>query len=222
MISKVEMLFSKFTADLFHRLYYYSPTAARINTFLGTTVHQNPIDLYIYQELIWNTRPDFIVQTGVFKGGSVLYLATMLDIIKADPSAKVFGIDIQLTPEAKKISHPRLVLLEGSSTDPAIIKQLRGMLPQGGNGFVSLDSDHSKKHVLAEMSIYSEFVGKGSYMVVEDTDINGHPVKTGFGPGPYEAVVDFLKTDKRFEPDDDVWKRHFMSFHQHGFLKRIK
>jgi cephalosporin hydroxylase len=145
----------------------------------------------------------------------------MLDLIGAPPSAVVVGIDIVLTPEAKTLSHPRLHLYEGSSTDPEVIRRATESLPAEG-GLVVLDSDHRKAHVAAEIEAYKQFVPVNGYMVVEDTNINGHPAKRNFGPGPHEAVRDFLKRDKTFVRDDALWKRNKFSFHQRGWLKRVQ
>ncbi len=139
----------------------------------------------------------------------------------ADPSALVIGVDIILTDNAKRLNHPRIRLVEGSSTAPEVIAKVKALLP-AAEGFVVLDSDHSEKHVYDEMKLYNEFVSVGSYMVVEDTNINGHPVVKWFGPGPMEAVDRFLKEDDRFQDDVAFWKRNYFSFHQYGWLKRVK
>lgn len=202
----------------FHHIWYNSPDTWPKNTFLGKKILQNPMDLQIYQEIIHKRRPNFILQTGVEGGGSILYFAKMLDIIEADPSCKVIGVDINLQDEAKVIYHPRVILLQGSSTDPKTIERIDEIV--GNNkGMVILDSDHRGAHVASELQMYNKYVASGQFLVVEDTNINGHPVAPGFGYGPMEAVIDFLKSHTEFV-NDKLWRRNMFSFHPDGWLLR--
>ena len=211
----------RMVVDLFHRHYYHSGRSWNANYFLGHKVLQCPFDLFTYQEILFEKTPRFVLQTGVFDGGSLFYLASMLDLLKAPPEVVVIGVDIELRPDAKKLDHPRIKLVEGSSTDPATLARVESLLP-AERGMVVLDSDHSESHVYKELQLYHRYVDVGSYLVVEDTNVNGHPVFPGHGPGPYEATVRFLKETSDFVQDDDRWNRHLFSFHQYGWLKRVK
>jgi cephalosporin hydroxylase len=207
--------------DAFHSLYYHAPDTWMANTFLGYPVQQSPFDLHLYQEVLARLRPAFVVQTGVAAGGSVLYLASMLDLVGAPPSAVVVGVDVRLTDSARRLlAHRRVRLVEGDSADPAVAARVRDLLP-APRGMVSLDSDHSRAHVAREIAAYRDLVEVGSYLVVEDANVNGHPVYPEFGPGPREAADEFLAEDPRFVRDDALWRRGLLSFHQGGWLRRV-
>lgn len=206
--------------DRFHRLWYDAPRTWRKNTYLGIRIKQLPFDLWLYQELLFREKPSFVLQTGVAFGGSLLYFSHILDQMKADPAIKVIGIDVRLTTEARSLDHPRIILIEGKSTDEETIERVRHIIP-APTGLVSLDSDHSYSNVLRELEVYCQLVGVGGHLIVEDTNINGHPVKPDFGPGPFEAVKEFLSNNSNFMRDDEVWQRNLFSFHQYGWLLRV-
>ena len=207
--------------NAFHQLWYQSPGTWKRNTFLGLPIAQLPLDLWLYQELIYHNPPPFIIQTGVASAGSVLYSAHLLDMVGAPSDAIVVGVDIQLSQQARSLSHPRVRLIEADSTALDTINRVGDLLP-AREGMVVLDSDHSARHVASELTVYAPFVKTGHYLVVEDTNINGHPVWSGFGPGPLEAADDFLRANPQFMRDDELWQRNLFSFHQRGWLKRLR
>ena len=210
-------------ASCFHYLWVYSHRIHhhRIK-FLGYPIWQSPIDMQIYQELIFKVNPGFILQTGVAQGGSILYFSTLLDLINAPAEALVIGIDIKLQDLALTLHHPRIRLIEGDSTDPTVVSQTKALI-QASNGFISLDSNHAQEHVLKELNIYSELVNIGSYIVAEDTHINGHPIYANLlnDPSPLEAVKKFLRNNHHFIADDKVWQPYLFSYHKYGWLRRI-
>lgn len=149
-------------------------------------------------------------------GGSALFLASMCDLVD---NGKVATIDIEC--KEGRPTHRRITYLLGSSTSKEIVEQLRKLISDKDKVMVILDSDHHKEHVLSELRIYSEFITKGSYLIVEDTNINGHPVVPEFGPGPMEAADEFLKENKCFIVDRDK-EKFYLTFNPNGFLRKMK
>jgi|SRR5579862_6245200 len=200
----------------FHELYYqrWQAGADTINlSWFGYQILKCPLDLWIYQELLVRSRPDIVVECGTYEGGSALFLAMVLDHIG---HGEVITIDIK--ERQGRPRHPRIAYLTGSSTDPLIVAQIKQRV---GNSRVMaiLDSDHREPHVLDELRIYSELVHPGDYLIVEDTNVNGHPAFPGFGPGPMEAVEKFLSSTGGFVVDERC-ERFLMTLHPRGYLRR--
>ena len=221
MKSIIKKILSPIVIKFFHYIWWQSKDTWPRNKFLGYEILQCPFDLQIYQEIIFALKPEFILQTGVCGGGSIVYFSSILDLMDASNDVKVIGIDIELSKEAKEIKNDRVILFEGSSTSDEVVSKIKNYT-QGKKGIIILDSDHSETHVSKELSIYKDFVQKGCYLVVEDTNLNGNPVHPNFGPGPYEAVKKFLLENKDFRQDNQLWKRNLFSFHQYGWLVRTK
>jgi cephalosporin hydroxylase len=203
--------------DLFHKHYYKNNVWAEGNTtWLGVPTLKCPLDLWILQEILYETRPDWIIECGTNQGGSSLFLASVCDLMD---HGKVITIDIA-DYNIQKI-HPRIRYLIGSSTSDEIIEEVKRTITKEDSVMVILDSDHSKNHVLKELEIYHSFVTKGNYLIVEDTNINGHPVLPEFGDGPMEALEEFLSTNDEFIIDQSR-EKFFLTFNPKGFLKKIK
>ena len=203
--------------DKFHTLYYDSSIVGRgwDNTFfLGIPTQKCPLDLFIYQEILFELKPDVIIETGTAFGGGALFLATICDALN---HGKVITIDIA---DQGQPLHKRITYLIGSSVSDEIIEKIKQSIENKDKILVILDSDHSKKHVLKELMIYNKFVPKGSYLIVEDTNVNGHPVYSDHGPGPMEAVEEFLKDNSNFAIDKKR-EKFYLTFNPGGYLKRI-
>lgn len=210
--------------DDFHKL-YYDPRKIRIArpwrnvTWLGQPIYKIPVDMINYQELIYQIQPDYIIETGTDAGGSAFFYASILDFIG---HGKVITVGINEFKKPQSKIFDRVICLSGDSVSQDIHKQIQDIIGDTKNNIVNLDSDHTKDHVLKELHVYSQYVGIGNYIIVEDSNINGHPVEPNWGPGPYEAIDDFLATNHDFEIDDYWEKKHLISFSVNGYLRRIK
>ena len=207
------------TVNEFHRLYYDEAEKGgtwKNTSWLGVPAHKCPMDMWIYQEMIHELKPDLIVETGTYQGGSALFLASMCDI---EGKGAVVSVDIE--PQPGLPEHARITYLIGSSTSPGILEEIREKIEPGATVMVILDSDHSADHVSAELRAYAPLVSVGSYLVVEDTNVNGNPILPGWGPGPREAVEEFLKETNGYEVDQ-TREKFFMTFNPGGFLKRVR
>jgi cephalosporin hydroxylase len=202
---------------LFHYFFYRDSRTTWSNMrWMGTRVLKCPFDLWVYQEILYETQPDVLVETGTNKGGSSLYFAHLFDLIN---KGRIISVDIT-HPKEGLPQHPRIEYLLGSSTAPEMLAAIRERIQPGEKVMVLLDSDHSEKHVSEELKLYSDLVTEGCYLVVEDTNLNGHPVSRGHGPGPMEAVKGFLATRSDFVPDKSR-EKFKLTFYPDGWLKRL-
>ncbi|MFZ5433330.1 MAG: CmcI family methyltransferase [Calditrichota bacterium] len=204
--------------DAFHELYYSraSENTWQNTRWLGVSAFKCPLDMWIYQEIIHEQQPDVIVECGTCLGGSALFLASLCDLMG---TGRVITIDID--PPDGKPEHSRITYLQGSSTSPAILTQLGNLIKKTDNVLVILDSDHHRDHVLNELRIYSPLIPVNGYIIVEDTNVNNHPVSPDFGPGPMEAVDTFLGENRDFVVDASR-EKYMMTFNPRGYLKRIR
>lgn len=202
--------------NLFQEFYYYSRRKTLENTFfMGIQTLKYPTDLWVLQEIIFETKPDVIIETGTYNGGSALYMAMLCDHLN---NGEVITIDVK--EHSNRPKHSRIHYLTGSSVSDKIVEDVKTRVDGKKNRLVILDSEHMKSHVLKELELYSPFVNVGSYLIVEDTVVNGHPVMPEFGPGPYEAVEEFLKNHQEFIVDESK-EKFFLTQNPNGFLKRI-
>lgn len=191
-------------------------TGWKNTNWLGAPLLKLPLDLWIYQEILYETKPDVLIEAGTYKGGSAYYFASIFDLMK---HGRVLTIDIQDFPDRPK--HDRVTFFLGSSTSDTVFNAIRAAIKPGESVMVSLDSDHHKAHVLKELRLYSPLVAVGNYLVVEDTVINGHPLLPQFGPGPMEAVQEFLRENHDFISDHSREKFGVTGFPD-GWLKKIR
>jgi cephalosporin hydroxylase len=203
------------TVDRFHELYYDAGERTWRDTWwMGIRTYKCPLDLWIYQEILHELEPDLVIESGTAGGGSALYIAHVLDLI-----GKGDVITVDVAPAARPPSHPRIRYLHGSSTDPAIVRQIEDAARGKAAVMVILDSTHTREHVAEELRLYQGLVTPGSYLIVEDTNVNGHPVLHDHGPGPGEAVQEFLSGRDDFFADVSR-EKFLLSFNPGGYLRR--
>lgn len=199
----------------FARKYYDLVTSRGIDgTWLGVPVLKCPFDLWVYQEIIFEVQPDLIIECGTYLGGCSLFMASVLDLIN---KGRVVTVDIVDRPIP---NHPRITKVVGDSISERTFALVENYWKPGMVTIVVLNSDHHKDHVLRELEIYSRYVSKGSYLIVEDTSV-GHTVRPDFGPGPMEAVEEFLeRPDVGFEIDRNR-EKFLLTFNPRGYLRRV-
>ena len=201
----------------FHKLYYEKANTGgtwQDTYWMGCKILKCPMDVWIYQEILHETKPDLVIETGTYNGGSASYMASIMDILG---TGQIVTIDI--TVHAGRPTHPRIHYLNGPSTAPGIVSQVKA-LASGKSVMVILDSDHSRDNVFRELELYAPLVTGGHYLIVEDSNVNGHPTGLDHGPGPMEAINDFLVGNPDFEMDARR-EKFFMTFNPRGYWRRI-
>lgn len=199
-------------------------------TWLGVPILQGPWDMCGMQEIIWETKPEVIIETGIARGGSLIFYASMLEIMGG--SGEVIGIDIDIRPHNRDTieSHPlvkRIHMIEGSSIDPDVIDQVKRRVGDR-RAMVILDSNHTHDHVFQEINAYSSFVPIGGYCVVCDTGAELFPEQLnpekpwGKGNNPMTAVLEFLKTNSDFIIDRKIQRKMLIVNNPDGLLRRIR
>ncbi len=199
--------------------------------WLGRPIIQYPEDIVAIQELIWNVKPDLVIETGIARGGSLILSASILELIGG--KGEVLGIDVDIrSHNRKKIeSHrmfKRITMLEGSSVAPEILKKVRKFAKGKKKVLIFLDSSHAHAHVLKELELYSPLVSKGSYIVAFDTIAEFLPkgiIKNrpwGKGNSPWTAVRAFLRKHKNFVPDKNMENKLVITVAPDGFLRRVR
>jgi len=200
-------------------------------TWLGRPIIQFPQDIIAMQEIIWRVKPNLIIETGIAHGGSLIFYASMLELIGGN--GQVLGVDVDIR-EHNRVEiekHPmfkRITMVQGSSTDEDVIKQIYDFARGRNPVLVVLDSNHTHAHVLRELELYSPLVTKGSYLVVFDTIIEDMPHDFfsdrpwGKGNNPKTAVWEFLKTNDRFEIDKDIENKVLITVAPDGYLQCVK
>lgn len=214
--------------------------------WMGRPIIQTPIDIVAMQELIWEVKPDLIIEIGIAHGGSLIFSASMLALLEysdaqrnnkmldpTNPSRKVLGIDIDIRSHNKEAieahaMYPHIKMIEGSSIDRDIIDQVNDYAKNYDKIMVCLDSNHTHDHVLAELDAYASLTSINSYCVVFDTIIEDMPEDMfptrPWAPGnnPKTAVWEFLKTHSEFEIDKNIQDKLMITVAPDGFLKKVR
>lgn len=205
-------------------------------SWMGQPIIQYPQDIVALQEIIWEVKPDLIIETGIAHGGSLVFSASMLTLLEICgeiENGEVLGIDIDIRDHNKKAikAHPmnkKITMFEGSSVDEEMITKVHEFAKRGKNIIVILDSNHTHDHVLAELKAYSSLTSIGSYCIVFDTVVEDMAEENFFdrpwgkGDNPKTAVWEFLKGNKDFEIDRNIENKLLITVAPDGYLKRVK
>jgi cephalosporin hydroxylase len=184
-------------------------------TYHGIPTLKNPLDFWVYQEIVWESKPDFVIEIGNLYGGSTLALAHICDLIG---KGRILAVDACHDHIVRQVrEHPRVSLFTGDAC--AMLPQVKAAIPPQSSVMILDDSEHSYEHTLKVLENFSDLVGVGNYFIVED-GICHHGLDVGPQPGPYEAVEAFVSNSKSFIVDRD--KENFgITWNPKGYLKRI-
>ncbi len=209
------------------------PTKYSYNfTWMGRPIIAFPQDMIAMQEIIWKVKPDLIIETGVAHGGSIVFYASLLELI--GNSGIVVGIDIDIRKHNRELieAHPmfkRIKLIEGSSVSEEVIARVNEIARERQKIMICLDSNHSHEHVLKELHLYAPLTSVNSYCIVFDTVVEDMPAEYewnerpwGKGNNPKTAVREFLKTHQEFEIDEAIQNKLLITVAPDGYLKRVK
>ena len=201
-------------------------------TWMGRPVIKYPQDMMIMQELIWNVKPDLIIETGIAHGGSIIFSSSMMELLGNGGKVMAVDIDIRKHNRDEIEKHPmfkNITMLEGSSVDENIVKKIADYAGKFKKVMVVLDSNHSHEHVYRELELYSPLVSLNSYILLPDTFVEFFPkgyVKDrpwDVGNNPYTAMEAFLKTTDKFVKDDNIYNKLLITEALGGgYLKRVK
>jgi cephalosporin hydroxylase len=184
-------------------------------TWLGVPVWQNILDLWVIQETISEIKPALLIETGTNRGGSALFYANVMDLLG---TGRVITIDIERLHE---LDHPRIEFLHGSSTDEAVVEQVRAAaMATDGPVMLILDGDHSQDHVARELELYAPLVTPGSVLLSQDGVIDQLSMFSDSRPGPLPANRDFLQRHPEFEHDRGRNERFIITHHPLGWIRR--
>lgn len=204
----------------FIKLYFNKKCWTNIQ-WLGVPIYQSVFDLFNIAEIVFITKPQIIIEIGTNKGGFALFLASLLNLMEMKEGF-VIAIDKKPKPE---INHPlgrQIVFVQGDSLAYGTILKVKYQCNNDKTIMLLLNSNHKMEHVLQEIAAYSPLVSVGHYMIVQDGCVNNHPVMPKFGPGPYEAVEEFIKGNNEFIIERNWEEKHLCTFHPNGYLRRIK
>lgn len=206
----------------YYHLWFYRSHLWTETLWMGLQTLKSPMDMWNYQEILVSLQPSLIIEFGTWQGGSTLFFAAVMRQIRED--FLVVSVDItdeRISARAKSDPNIRFLTMSSSSDEARLaIERFRKDYP--GPIFAILDSDHTKDHVLAEMISLRKVLVRGDYMIVEDSNINGHPVRKFFGPGPYEAIEEYFQMfPEDYEHDLERERKFGFTAAPKGFLRRL-